>query len=91
MARKDRELFREYGKNLGIAFQMIDDILDITSDSKTLGKPALHDFIEGKVTLPYIYLYESLDREEREYLKSLHKKRLSEDEALMSRGWDERA
>jgi len=54
LARKDRELFREYGKNLGIAFQMIDDILDITSDSQTLGKPALHDFIEGKVTLPYI-------------------------------------
>jgi octaprenyl-diphosphate synthase len=86
LARKDRELFREYGKNLGIAFQMIDDILDITSDSKTLGKPALHDFIEGKVTLPYIYLYESLDREEREYLKSLHKKRLSEDEALWIKG-----
>ncbi len=61
-------------------------ILDITSDSKTLGKPALHDFIEGKVTLPYIYLYETPDREEREYLKSLHKKRLSDDEALWIKG-----
>jgi octaprenyl-diphosphate synthase len=82
LANKNRDAFREYGKNLGIAFQMIDDILDITADSKTLGKPALHDFMEGKVTLPYIYLYESLDESEREYLKSLHKKELNEREAL---------
>ena len=60
---------------------MIDDILDITSDEKTLGKPALHDFEEGKVTLPYIYLHESLKEEDREYLVSLHRKKLSMDEA----------
>ncbi len=66
---KNREAYRKYGKNLGIAFQMIDDILDITSDSKTLGKPALHDFVEGKVTLPYMYLYEVLAEEDREYLR----------------------
>jgi len=86
LANKDREIFREYGKNLGIAFQMIDDILDITADSQTLGKPALHDFIEGKVTLPYIYLYQSLDREEREYLKSLHRKELNRDEIAWIKG-----
>jgi len=79
---KNRQAYRRYGHNLGIAFQMIDDILDITEDSKTLGKPALHDFVEGKVTLPYIYLYESLEDEDREFLVSLHRKRLSEDEAL---------
>ena len=60
---------------------MIDDILDITQESKTLGKPALHDFEEGKVTLPYIYLFESLAQEDREFLLSLHRKRLSQDEA----------
>ena len=78
---KNREPYRQYGHNLGLAFQMIDDILDITEDSKTLGKPALHDFVEGKVTLPYMYLYEKLAVEDREFLVSLHKKRLSDDEA----------
>ena len=82
LAKKDRVAYRDYGRKLGIAFQMIDDILDITSDSKTLGKPALHDFVEGKVTLPYIYLYEVLSIEDKAYLASLHKKRLSSDEAL---------
>ena len=79
---KRREPYRTYGRSLGIAFQMIDDILDITAESQTLGKPALHDFVEGKVTLPYMYLYEVLAEEDREYLVSLHRKRLSEDEAL---------
>jgi octaprenyl-diphosphate synthase len=79
---KDRVAYRDYGRKLGLAFQMIDDILDITSDSKTLGKPALHDFVEGKVTLPYMYLYDVLAKEDREYLVSLHHKRLSADEEL---------
>jgi len=74
---KNRKAYRDYGRNLGLAFQMIDDILDITADSKTLGKPALHDFFEGKVTLPYMYLYEKLDSNEKQKLVSLHKKQLS--------------
>ncbi|HIM94056.1 MAG TPA: polyprenyl synthetase family protein [Campylobacterales bacterium] len=78
---KDRVAYRDYGRKLGMAFQMIDDILDITSDAKTLGKPALHDFEEGKVTLPYIYLHEALKEEDREYLVSLHRKKISSDEA----------
>ncbi len=81
LAGKDRVSYRDYGRKLGMAFQMIDDILDITSDEKTLGKPALHDFEEGKVTLPYIYLHESLKEEDREYLVSLHRKKLNRDEA----------
>jgi octaprenyl-diphosphate synthase len=74
---KDESSYMRYGRNLGMAFQMIDDILDITQDSKTLGKPALHDFKEGKTTLPYIYLYEALNDSDREYLISLHAKDLS--------------
>jgi len=78
IANKDKESFALYGKNLGLAFQMIDDILDITQDSDTLGKPAMLHFVEGKVTIPYLYLYERTEDKQR--LKSLHKKVLSEDE-----------
>jgi len=77
LSNKNPEIYRVYGKNIGIAFQMIDDILDITSDSKTLGKPALNDFVEGKTTLPYIYLYEALDSKDKVKLKSFHKKKLT--------------
>jgi len=76
IAGKDREDYAKYGKNLGLAFQIVDDILDITSDSKTLGKPALNDFVEGKCTLPYIYLYEALDDDEKKKLVSFHLKLL---------------
>lgn len=76
----DEEKYATYGKNLGLAFQMIDDILDITQDSKTLGKPAMFDFVEGKVTIPYLYLYERV--EDKTKLESLYKKELSEDESL---------
>jgi octaprenyl-diphosphate synthase len=69
--------FALYGKNLGLAFQIIDDVLDITSDEKMLGKPALHDFKEGKATLPYLYLYEKCSDNERERLRLLYKKELS--------------
>jgi octaprenyl-diphosphate synthase len=82
LAGKDKTAYMTYGRNLGIAFQMIDDILDITMDAETLGKPALHDFEEGKTTLPYIYLYEVLESNDAAKLKSLHTKKLTLDEQL---------
>jgi len=83
LAGLDARNFKIYGKNLGLAFQIIDDILDVTQDAATLGKPNFSDFKEGKTTLPYIYLYESLNESDKEKLKSLFKKDLSEAE----RGW----
>ncbi|MDR0407341.1 MAG: polyprenyl synthetase family protein [Campylobacteraceae bacterium] len=71
------EDFALYGKNLGLAFQIIDDVLDVTSNDKMLGKPALHDFKEGKVTLPYLYMYEECKEKDKKHMISLHKKSLS--------------
>jgi len=47
---------RDYGMNLGIAFQLIDDLLDFTSTEDVLGKPAGADLVEGKISLPLILL-----------------------------------
>ncbi|MBL0707614.1 MAG: polyprenyl synthetase family protein [Sulfurimonas sp.] len=82
LAGKDAPSYGIYGKNLGLSFQIIDDILDITSDSATLGKPAMHDFVEGKCTLPYIHLYKELNKEDKQRLKDLHAKTIDASETL---------
>ncbi|MCA1589809.1 MAG: polyprenyl synthetase family protein, partial [Acidobacteria bacterium] len=51
-----QKALREYGMNLGVAFQLADDLLDFTSNERALGKAAGADLIEGKVTLPLILL-----------------------------------
>src|SRR5215218_2143824 len=59
---EERRALRDYGMNLGTAFQLIDDLLDFTSDGGALGKAAGADLLEGKVTLPLIYLLEEEPR-----------------------------
>ncbi|MEO5925809.1 MAG: polyprenyl synthetase family protein [Bryobacteraceae bacterium] len=61
----------EYAWNLGIAFQLIDDILDFTSREKILGKPVGNDLREGKVTLPLIYALEVAEPEERKLVETV--------------------
>src|SRR2546425_11464371 len=50
------QALREYGFNLGVAFQLVDDLLDFTGDAQAVGKPIGSDLREGKVTLPLIHL-----------------------------------
>ena len=62
-----QEAASEYGKELGLAFQIIDDLLDYKSDTKTLGKPVCSDLREGQITAPILRCLETannLDREE---------------------------
>jgi len=82
LAEKDAQVYGVYGRNLGLSFQIIDDILDITADEETLGKPAMNDFVEGKCTLPYIYLYEALGEEEKQRLVASHAKKIDKEEIL---------
>ena len=82
LAGKENERYGLYGKNLGLAFQIVDDVLDITQSQEQLGKPSMHDFKEGKTTLPYIYLYQRLDEKDRKKLLGLFKKDLNPDQKV---------
>ncbi|HFU74231.1 MAG TPA: polyprenyl synthetase family protein [Helicobacteraceae bacterium] len=76
----EAQQYAQYGKFLGLSFQLVDDILDVIADATTLGKPAMNDFVEGKTTLPYIFLYESLDANARKKLQSMHQRELLQEE-----------
>ncbi len=56
---EDEQALADYGHNAGVAFQLVDDLLDFTASPAQLGKPVLSDLKEGKVTLPLIYALES--------------------------------
>jgi octaprenyl-diphosphate synthase len=57
----EEERLAEYGRSLGLAFQLVDDLLDFTASENQLGKPVLSDLKEGKVTLPLIYALQNGD------------------------------
>jgi len=63
---EEEEALAEYGRYAGLAFQLVDDLLDFTASAQQLGKPVLSDLKEGKVTLPLIYAMENGHREARE-------------------------
>jgi octaprenyl-diphosphate synthase len=65
----------EFAWNLGMAFQLIDDILDFTSKENILGKPVGNDLAEGKVTLPLLYALADTTREETRMIDTILKDR----------------
>ncbi len=66
-----QKALRDYGLNLGCAFQIVDDILDYHGDSKKTGKAVGNDFKEGKMTLPLITCLERANENDKAYLLSL--------------------
>jgi octaprenyl-diphosphate synthase len=65
----------EIGRNLGMAFQLVDDLLDLTSTQETLGKPVANDLKEGKVTLPVSFVMRNGSSSESEKVKTVLRER----------------
>src|SRR5215472_2244791 len=63
----EQQVLAEYGENLGIAFQLVDDALDYAADQATLGKTVGDDFREGKITLPVLVAYQAGDAADRDF------------------------
>ncbi len=66
---KEQEALESYGRNLGIAFQLVDDALDYAGEQDKLGKAVGDDFREGKITLPVVLSYRRGTDEERAFWK----------------------
>lgn len=74
-----------YGRNLGIAFQLVDDALDYASDAETMGKGVGDDFREGKMTLPVILAYARGSEEDRKFWKdAVEGRRVSDDDLAIA-------
>lgn len=70
----EKDALKFYGKNLGLTFQIADDILDYNSELKFFGKKIGNDFYEGKITLPVILLSQQINNIEKQSLKDIFKK-----------------
>lgn len=70
-APEHREALRSYGYHLGMAFQMVDDLLDYASPTEVTGKPSGQDLLEHKVTLPLIKALEHMDDSDRGIVERL--------------------
>jgi octaprenyl-diphosphate synthase len=66
---KVEEDLARYGMSLGVAFQLVDDLLDLSADEATLGKPVASDLREGRLTLPWIELLERGTEQERQQVR----------------------
>ena len=76
------QALRDYGYNLGMAFQIADDVLDYTADPDKLGKTVGDDFREGKLTAPVIYALDDGDEGERAFWQRTMEDRIQREEDL---------
>lgn len=74
------EALSEFGKNFGITFQIIDDIIDYSSSEKAIGKDLGNDFFEGKVTLPILITYSQADEADKKIIADIFTKNLNSSE-----------
>ena len=72
---KEENILADFGTNLGMTFQIIDDLLDYTGDENTMGKPILSDLREGRITLPLIYTLQNDGKKNRSRILDLLKKK----------------
>ena len=70
-SQEQEESLGEYGRDLGMAFQIVDDVLDLTASESVLGKPVASDLREGKVTMAVIHALERCTGEEREKIETV--------------------
>ena len=80
--QSEQDALRNYGMNLGIAFQLVDDALDYSARQATLGKTVGDDFREGKVTLPVILAYHRGDVDEKAFWKRTVERLKQKDEDI---------
>lgn len=74
-ADEDREqALRDYGKHLGLAFQLVDDVLDYRGDAEAMGKNVGDDLAEGKTTLPLIYAMTEGSEDEKQLIRQAIRK-----------------
>lgn len=78
-----------FGHHLGLAFQIVDDLLDLRGDDRLTGKPRGTDFREGCATLPLIYLRGTLSEDERAVVGRRFGNGVTDDEIAMFAGWME--
>ena len=67
----DQQRLGEYGRNLGMAFQLVDDVLDLTASEEVLGKPVASDLREGKATMAVLHALERADASERAMIEAV--------------------
>jgi octaprenyl-diphosphate synthase len=75
---EQEENLAQYGRDLGMAFQIVDDVLDLTASEDVLGKPVASDLREGKVTMAVIHALERCTRQERRLIETVVRERAFE-------------
>jgi len=75
VSEEQQQLLRSYGRNIGMAFQIVDDVLDLTASEEILGKPVASDLREGKATLAVIHAMERCTSVEKSMIESVMRDR----------------